>query len=159
MDSTTTTSSPLSFDFCMNNAQTIGYGGILIKGGLSEPDQIKMYRLLMTLAKGTEEDLEMDKIEYSFPWPFAFYNQAYIKDSNCREPTEIFTWAKHVWDVVYQHVAKDNSPPDSNKDFNIPKDQAIDSMYSQLYFPFGKLDWHKDVGLAWGMSVSLGTAR
>jgi hypothetical protein len=123
-------------------------GVLLFRQALSEEQQKQLYDYIIAVSSPSKEYEELANNAVSFmysPWPILHWNQIYTRESNItRGPLELLSWFQEVFENSMKSVC------------NVP--MRFDSVYGQLYPNGGGLKSHKDVGIDWGGSISLGGA-
>ena len=129
-------------------------GGVLLRGALTESEQVWLYSFLNTLVDPSSEEiagLHATARPADFarlnpdnrPQPFVTWVHPYTRESNAKErPTQLFAWAQ---ELMHSLVTKSCT-------------HVVDSMLAQLYAIGGSLLRHRDEDLSWGLGVSLGCA-
>ena len=129
-------------------------GGCLIRGLLTEREQIALYEYILGLCDHASNDVSRAR-DQATPEGMAQYNtkngpqqivnwrHPYSHVSSARKrPDALFAWTQQLMHALVQKTRQ--------------ADVEIDSFLAQLYAPGGALRKHQDEDLSWGISISLG---
>lgn len=151
MDENENTSSENLPVLVLNNAKIIKLkDGWLLKDYFRVPEQIDMYKYLVKLSAGSIEQSELPNSNPKYSHPLTFYNLVYTNTSNCQEPSEMFTTAKEIWNILLENK--------SELKFNGEDSFEPNSLYSAMFDKESTMKSHKDEGCDWGISISLGAS-
>lgn len=131
-------------------------GGCIVHGALNDAEQQWLYEELLRLSDSDSPERLLDRLQSmstaeahaehnanNLPQALVYWVHPYRRSSTARRrPAKLLRWAQQLMHAL---------APASNE-------QRIDSMLAQLYACGGFLGRHKDEGLSWGLSVSLGSA-
>lgn len=115
--------------------------GFLIRNFFNREKQAELYTYIYDLSKGSVEFDEISKSNIKH-YPLTYYNLIYTKTSNCAEPIMLHELCNKIMNSLRGHTGVTNF--------------VANSTYAQLYMPDSTLVAHRDSGVDWGVSISLG---